>query len=203
MIKSISGVNMILFISILIIANALSFIGQVSFAISGFFKKKKVIISLQSINHFLCSTAMLLQKAFSGMVQDAVQLMKNIILLFIPEDKKKIKLVLGIICIILGIAIGIPINIYLNGNPWYGYLPIIASSAYSTIVLITFVKEMTQESSELIIKLALVLNCSLWGTYALIVKLYTIFVFNMGIILIAFISIIMIIVKRLRKRLQS
>lgn len=192
-----------LLISMLILANVISFIGQASFTSSSLFKKKRVIISLQSINHLLCSLAMLIQKAFSGMVQDAVQLLKNIVLLFVPDKKVKTKITISVVTIIVGIVLGILFNIFLSGNPWYGYLPVIATATYSTIVLVSFQVQMRQENCALVIKFGLLLNCTLWGIYALLIKNYVILSFNTLIIIMSIISIITILVSKAKSKKEE
>ncbi len=173
----------------LLFANILSFIGNILMTSSTIFKKKNVILLFQSANHILAIIAEIIQSAFAGMVQESVSLIRNIILLFIKEDKKITKLVISIILVIIGVVIGIILNIKLNNNIWYGYLPICATVLYTTFILIAYYKT---SKAELFIKTGIVINGILWFIYGICIKLYPISIFNAISITVSIIRIVLI-----------
>ena len=194
---------MYLLSTILIIANVLSLIGNSLFCLSSLFKRKRQIILFQTANHFLSTIAQFLQSAYSGMIQDSLSLVKNLVLLFVNENKKILRFTINVIVIILCLVIGVIINITLSGNVWYGYLPIISNVVYGIVVLYVFMKGFKKDTEELIIKSALIFNSLCWGTYGIFVKLYPITIFNGITLIISIISIIIILVQKSRNRANN
>ena len=191
---------MILMSTVLIIANVLSFIGNLFFCSSALFKRKRQIIIFQTTNHFLSSIAQFLQGAYSGMVQDALSLIKNLVLLFVNENRRVLRLVVNIIVIVACLFIGILINILLSGGVWYGYLPVFSNVLYGIVVLLVFLKGFKKDTVELMLKSTLIVNAICWGTYGIFVKLYTITFFNGITLIFSLISIILILVHKHRQR---
>ena len=179
---------------VLIIANILSLIGNTLFTLSSIFKTKKKILLMQSSNYVLAVVAEYLQEAYSGMVQEGVSLIRNIILLFVKTKNKIVKLIITLACVIAAVTAGIIINILLNDNVWYGYLPIAGTIIYSTGVILAFMLNVSELNSEFIIKFALGLNSIVWGIYGIFVMLYPIIIFNAITLILTIISIIRIII---------
>lgn len=177
---------------ILLVANILSLIGNALFTLSSIFKKKRNILLMQSSNYILAIIAEYLQKAYSGMVQEGVSLIRNIILLFVRTKNKIVKLVITITCVSVAVTVGIIINYKSNDNIWYGYLPIMGTIIYSTGVIISFMVEMRDIKSELIIKIALGINSIVWALYGFFIKLYPILIFNIITLILVIISIVRI-----------
>ena len=177
---------------ILLVANILSLIGNALFTLSSIFKKKRNILLMQSSNYILAIIAEYLQKAYSGMVQEGVSLIRNIILLFVRTKNKIVKLVITITCVSVAVTVGIIINYKSNDNIWYGYLPIMGTIIYSTGVIISFMIEMRDIKSELIIKIALGINSIVWALYGFFIKLYPILIFNIITLILVIISIVRI-----------
>ena len=175
-----------------VFANILSFIGNCCFTGSSLFKNKKVIITFQSICHILNSISEFIQKAFSGIAQELVSLLRDFILLFIPDSKKNIKLIVSIICISLSILIGILLNVFISNNIWYGYLPVLGTFSYSIFLVLGCLKK-NPLISEMLIKIGLIFNGIFWATYGIFVKLYPTTIFNTITIIISITSIIKII----------
>lgn len=189
---------------LLIIANIISLIGNILFTSSSLFKKKKLVISLQTINHFLSSTAQIMQKAYSGSVQDAAQFLKNLALIFVKDDKKKLKIGINIFFIVLAFGLGIFFNIYLSNGVWYGYLPVVSTAIFGICLLISYEGHFKGENtSALIVKFALILNGILWGTYGIFIKLYPITIFNGITIVLSIITITMIFMGKSNKSLDD
>lgn len=177
---------------VLIIANILSLIGNLLFTLSSILKNKKKIILFQSSNYVLAVISEYMTEAYSGMVQEGVSLIRNIILLFVKTEKKIVKLLITVLCVLVAVTAGIIINILKNGNVWYGYLPVIGTIVYSTAVILAFMLNVSELRSELIIKIGLFINSFIWSTYGFFVKLYPIMIFNIITIILCIISFIRI-----------
>ena len=178
----------------LIIANVLSFIGNALFTLSSILKSKKKILLFQSTNHVLAIISEIMTTAYSGVVQEVVALIRNFVMLFVDSKNKILKLIITIVCVLIAVVVGIIINYYLSDNVWYGYLPVIATIIYSTGVTIAFMINMHELQCEFVIKLSLILNGILWGTYGFFVKLYPIMIFNGLTIILSIISIVRVFV---------
>ncbi len=187
---------------ILLVANILSLIGNALFTLSSIFKKKRNILLMQSSNYILAVIAEYLQKAYSGMVQEGVSLIRNIILLFVNTKNKIAKLIITISCVCIAVTVGIIINYNSNGNIWYGYLPIMGTIIYSSGVIISFMIEMREIKSELIIKIALGLNSIVWALYGFFIQLYPILIFNIITLVLVIISIIRISIVLKKEKLE-
>jgi len=186
--------------TILIIANILSLLGNICFTTSALFKSKRKIILFQSLNHTLSLISEVLTKAYSGVVQDAVSLVRNFVLLFIKDNSKRIKILISIICAIACVSIGVWVNIAFSDNIWYGYLPIIANLEYSIIIIIPFVIRLSDLKAEFIIKVSLLISGILWGMYGFFIQLYPIMIFNGINVLLCTIAIIRITVTVIKKQ---
>lgn len=176
----------------LIIANVLSLIGNTLFTASSILKSKKKILLFQCSNYVLAVISEAMTEAYSGMVQEAMSLVRNIILLFLKTNNKIIKLIVTIVCVLIAVIAGILINIFVSGNVWYGYLPICGTVIYSTAVILAFMLNISEIKSELIIKIGLITNGILWCTYGYFVSLYPIMIFNIITITLCIISLIRI-----------
>lgn len=176
----------------LIIANILSLIGNMLFTLSSVFKTKKKILIFQNSNYILAIISEAMTEAYSGLVQESMSLVRNIILLFLKTNNKIIKLITTLICVVIAVAVGILINIFVSNNVWYGYLPVFGTIVYSTAVILAFMLNITEIKSELIIKLGLIINAVLWCIYGYFVLLYPIMIFNIITIILCIISLIRI-----------
>ena len=177
---------------ITIIANILSLIGNTLFTASSIFKEKKKILLLQNSNYVLAIISEYMTKAYSGMVQESMSLIRNLILLFVKDNNKKVKLIITLICVTIAVTAGILINIFYSGNVWYGYLPVLGTIVYSTAIILAFMINFSAINAELVIKIGLFINSFIWATYGLFVNLYPILVFNIITIILCIISFIRI-----------
>lgn len=173
-----------------IVAQILSLVGNMLFTGSSFFKNKKLILILQSINHVLSSIAEIIQKLYSGVVQEATSLTRNIILMFVKEEKKILKLIIIIVITTFAVVIGVIVNVLGSGNKWQGYLPISATIIYTIFLILAFTIKVGPLQSEMLIKLGLFLSSICWAVYGVADegKLYAITVFNGITIISCFIS---------------
>ncbi len=177
---------------ITIIANVLSFIGNTLFTLSSIFKEKKKILLLQNSNYVLAIISEYMTSAYSGMVQESMSLVRNIILLFVKTNSKKVKLAITLSCVAVAVSVGIVINVLYSGNAWYGYLPVCGTIIYSTAIILAFMVNFSALNAELCIKVGLFINSFIWATYGFFVNLYPIMIFNIITIILCIISFIRI-----------
>ncbi len=179
--------------TVLIIANVLSLIGNALFTLSSILRNKKKILLCQSSNYVLAVISEFMTKAYSGMVQEAMSFIRNIILLFVKSKNKIAKLIITLVCVTIAVVAGILINIFVSDNVWYGYLPVCGTIVYSTAVILAFMINCHEITSEFIIKIGLLINSFIWTSYGFFVKLYPIMIFNIITIILCIISIIRIV----------
>jgi hypothetical protein len=172
----------------LIIANILSFLGNMTFTSSSIFKKKNIILLLQSTAHILSSIAEIINKAYSGLVQELVSLIRDIILVFVKKDQRRIKIIISLLAVLVGSIIGTILNFKLNQNNWYDYLPILATALYTLFLIIS---EYSTKYQELFIKIGIIFNSIGWIIYTLFYKLYPPTIFNSITIVTSVITIIL------------
>ncbi|MBR6071309.1 MAG: YgjV family protein [Acholeplasmatales bacterium] len=186
--------------TVLIIANILSFIGNTLFTISALLKSRRKILIFQSMNHGLAIVSEYMMNAYSAMGQESVSLTRNFILLFLKIKNEFVKFILNIICLIVAVALGVLLNIFLNDNVWYGYLPVIGNLVYSSGVIIAFMIKNNPAKSELFIKVGLFINSIAWAIYGYYVQLYPIMIFNIINMAFCIISILRIFFIRKKRR---
>ena len=179
---------------ILIIANILSLLGNLFFTTSSILKSRKKILLFQSSNYVLAIIAEFLTHAYSGLVQESISLIRNIIFLFININKKVLKLILTLICVISAIILGTIINIIFSDNIWYGYLPIIATVVYTFFIVLVFVVKFKDTTIEILMKFGMIINSIIWILYGYFIKLYPVILFNILNITLCIISIVHIII---------
>ncbi len=177
-----------------IIANVLAFTGNSLFTVSSFFKSRTKALLLQSVNHGLCIVSELLTFAYSGMVQESVSLLRNIMLLFLKTNNKIVKTVVYFTFMVIAVTVGILLNIFLSDNVWYGYLPIFGTGVYTLGLILAFLINTTEVNKQLITKISLMINCVLWCTYGFYISLYSAVFFNLLNLVILIVSVIKILV---------
>ncbi len=188
---------------ILLIANILSLMGNTLFTSSALLKSKKKILVFQNSNYILSTIAEILQKAYSATVQEMTAFFRNIVLLFVKEDKKKTKLVVSLIFLVIAVVVGVLLNIYLSDNIWYGYLPICATIVYSSFVIYTFVKTLDERVAEILIKIGLIFNSIFWLTYGFFIMLYPVIIFNCLTLVLSIITIVIRAKELKRERMEK
>lgn len=177
----------------LIIANILSFLGNTTFTLSSIFKKKNWILLLQSIAHILSSIAEIINKAYSGLVQEIASLLRDLVLVFVNKDNKLLKIIITIIFVVIGSVIGTVLNFKLNQNNWYDYLPILATISYTIFLIIS---EYSKKYQEVFIKVGLIFNSIGWIIYTLFYKLYPPTIFNSITIISSLVTIVLFFKKK-------
>ena len=164
--------------TVLIVANVLSFIANSMFTISTLLKSKRKILLFQSGNHALAIVSESITKAYTGLVQEAVCLFRNILFVFVKIKSKLAKNIISLILMIFAAVLGIILNIKLSDNVWYGYIPVFCGLEYSIAVMIVFTINISDVKAELVLKICLLINSIGWSYYGFKIELYPIFGFN-------------------------
>jgi len=190
--------------TVLLIANILSLVGNVIATSAAWLKSKRNILLFQSSNHVLEIIAQSMTAAYSGVAQEAVSLIRNISLVFIKSTKKTPKLIISVICLVVGLVAGVLFNIYLSDNVLYGYLPVAGGVAYGVLVILAFVLPLDALDAELLMKIGIIFNAICWSTYGVFIKLYPVMIFNGVAFVLSVVSIVRIsIAKRKRRSLPT
>ena len=184
----------------LLIANILSLIGNVLATTSAILKSKKTMLVFQSSNHVLEIIAQLLTQAYSGMVQEVISLVRNVIFLFVKTAKKLPKLIISVLCLVAGVVSGVLFNIFLSGNVLYGYLPVAGAAVYAIFVILAFLLEIGERRAELLMKVGLLFNVTCWGIYGFFIKLYPVLIFNGVSIVLLIVSLVRIFISARKAR---
>ena len=188
--------------TVLLIANIITFVGMTIATVAALFNSKRRVLLFQSVNHVLEIIAQFMTKAYSGMVQEIITLVYSVTILFVKSTKKAPKIIISAICLVAGLVLGVIINVRFSGNVWYGYLPIAAAAIYTLFVLIAFFADKDALKGDLLLKIGLLINMSLWGVYGVFVKLYPIIVFNGVALVFATISLVRIVIALQRRKTQ-
>jgi hypothetical protein len=149
-----------------IITMVIGGIAMAIFFVSTFFKSKNLILSLQCVAHIILAVSEALTHVFSSIVQEAISLLRNLTVI-----KGINKLWLSISFVVVGTVAGILVNIFVDNNVWYGYLPIFANFEYAFFVL-------RKKTSVTQLKLSLALSSYLWATFFFLTKNYLAAGFN-------------------------
>ena len=185
--------------TVLLIANIITFVGMTIATVAALFNSKRRVLLFQSVNHVLEIVAQFMTKAYSGMVQEIITLVYSVVILFVKTTKKAPKIIVSAICLVAGLVLGVIINVKFSGNVWYGYLPIAAAAIYTLVVIIAFCADKDALKGDLLLKIGLLINMSLWAVYGLFVKLYPVIVFNCVACVFAAISLVRIILALKRR----
>ncbi|MDE5714656.1 MAG: YgjV family protein [Anaeroplasmataceae bacterium] len=165
-----------------IAGNILTGIGMFLFFLSSFFKSKQKIVLLQTGNHTLSCIGQICLKQYSGSIQDAVSIIRNICILFKKNNK-----ILNWFFIALGLILGTVLNVVLNLKNAFlmgiGFLPVFASFQYSIIILFPNIKVP-------FIKASMAVSCVCWTIYGLFLKNYSMVISNIIIFVIALIAVV-------------
>lgn len=162
----------------------IAIVGYALFASSSAIKRKNHLLIAQSTGNFLCAVAEGINGLWSGLVQDAVNLIRNVFVL-----KKWMNKVIAIVFIALGAGIGLAVFAYgffdeaTKNAPWWGILPVIATVEYSIIILLPKVKVP-------VIKLSLMVSNACWAVYGYGMGFGPTMIFNIISFTLAFISVI-------------
>ena len=114
--------------TILLIANIISLAGNVIATVAALLRSKRKVLLFQSTNNFLAGVSEIMMKAYSGVVQEAISIIRNFLFVFVKE-KRAAKIAVGGLCLVAGVVAGVLFNVWLSNNVWYGYFPIVGTAA--------------------------------------------------------------------------
>lgn len=120
------------------------------FFISTLFHSTKRIIGIQTINLVLSTVAGILLQGYSGAVQDAVSLIRNLVVLTGRQNR---------VLSVLFVAASLILGFLFNNRGVIGVLPIVASVQYAVVVL-------NPKTSEWILKASIFFNTVCWAIYS-------------------------------------
>ena len=189
--------------TVLLIANILSLIGNVIATSAAILKSKRKVLLFQSSNHVLEIVAQGITAAYSGMVQEVISLIRNLLFVFVKSTKKAPKLIISILCLVAGLVLGVVFNVLLSGNVWYGYLPVAGGAIYAVFVILAFLRDADETHSELTLKIGLLFNAATWSAYGVFVRLYPVIAFNAVAFVLAAISVVRAVVNGRKTLLSS
>ncbi len=182
--------------TVLLIANIITFVGTAIATVAALFKEKRRVLLFQSANHVLEVIAQFMTKAYSGMVQEIITLIYNVVILFVKSTKNTPKVIVSVLCLVAGLVIGVVINVKFSGNVWYGYLPIAAAAIYTAFVIVAFFADGDEAKGDLWLKIGLMINAACWSAYGWFVRLYPVMAFNGVAFVFAAISIVRIVLSK-------
>ncbi len=142
--------------TVIVIGNIVAAAGSLSLFISTTAKNKNGIIKMQAAGCFFLLLSDLILKGYSGAIQDAVGLLRNIIILLGKNSR---------IVNILLIAAGVIPGVIFNNNGWWGVLPIFANFEFACVAL-------SPKSNETATKAAIVVSTLCWAVYCFIIHNY-------------------------------
>ena len=153
--------------NIVVLSNIIGGIGMSMFLISSLIKSKRNILNVQNLGHIIGIIAEAMSQTYSSIVQEIISIIRNLITL-----KGKNSHAMNVFLVSIGAIIGIIINIVVDGNLWYGYLPVIGNAEY------TFCVVNDRLIDEKHLKLSLAASNFLWAIYFLLCGLYVSGIFN-------------------------
>lgn len=130
-----------------------SAIGLIAMVLSTTFKGKNKILAFQSINHGCGVAACLLLSGYSGAVMEAINLSRNLAVVLSRGLNRFFQIFFVAISLILG-----SVSTFADGFIWYGILPVVATAAFSAIIV-------NPKADDRTIKLGTVLSTTLWAIY--------------------------------------
>ena len=175
--------------TLLLIANIITFVGAAIATVAALFKAKRRVLLFQSVNHVLEIVAQGMTKAYSGMVQECITLLYNVVILFVKGSQKALKVTVSVLCLVAGLVLGVVVNVLFSGNVWYGYLPIAAAAIYTLFVILAFFADKEERKGDILLKIGLLINVACWSVYGWFVKLYPAMAFNAVAFVFAAISL--------------
>ena len=169
-------------------AYIISIVGFIILTLASACKRKNMILAFQSASNVLVGLSEGLIGAWSGLAQDAINLLRNIFVLK-KWMTKTLSIVFIILCAVVG---GIVFYIDYDKHGLWCLFPAIATLQYSIIILIPNVKVP-------VIKLSIMISSTLWAIYGVAIRLYTTTIFNSISFILCVISLIVYFVKNKNK----
>ena len=154
-----------------LLGNVIALIACLLMVYSGFIKKKKNILLIQSIQIGLSALSNILLGGFTGAIINALNCLRNILCY-----KNKLNIVWKIVITILSIVL----SIVFNNKGLIGYLPLVSALIYLWLM---------GEKDVVKFKLLIIFTIAFWIVYDFVIKNYVSFAFDIGTIFANLISI--------------
>ena len=113
-----------------LVSNILSGVGMCAMLASTALRSRRKILAVQSVNHALSMAACSLLRGWSGAVQEAVNLVRDLAVLLFGKLNRFWQIFFVAAALGLGAAVT-----FAGGFQWYGLLPVLATALYSAVVV--------------------------------------------------------------------
>ena len=113
-----------------LVSNILSGVGMCAMLASTALRSRRKILAVQSVNHALSMAACSLLRGWSGAVQEAVNLVRDLAILLFGKLNRFWQIFFVAAALGLGAAVT-----FAGGFQWYGLLPVLATALYSAVIV--------------------------------------------------------------------
>ena len=143
-----------------LVSNILSGVGMVAMLASTALRSRRKILAVQSVNHALSMAACSLLRGWSGAVQEAVNLVRDLAVLAFGRLNRFCQIFFVAAALGLGAAVT-----FAGGFQWYGLLPVLATALYSAVVV-------HPRCNARWIKASTAVCTMMWAVYSLFIRNY-------------------------------
>lgn len=143
-----------------LVSNILSGVGMLAMLASTALRSRKKILAVQSVNHALSMAACSLLRGWSGAVQEAVNLVRDLAILLFGKLNRFWQISFVAAALGLGAAVT-----FAGGFRWYGLLPVLATALYSAVVV-------HPRCNARWIKASTAVCTMMWAVYSLFIRNY-------------------------------
>ena len=130
-----------------LVSNILSGVGMLAMLASTAQRSRKKILAVQSVNHALSMAACSLLRGWSGAVQEAVNLVRDLAILLFGKLNRFWQIS------------------FAGGFQWYGLLPVLATALYSAVIV-------HPRCNARWIKASTAVCTMMWAVYSLFIRNY-------------------------------
>ena len=162
------------FMSNIIVGNIFSFVAMILLFAATSKNNNIELLKIQGISHFFFALAGMVLKGYSGVIQDSVGFIRNMLML-VNINTKITRFVLLFIAVFLGI--------YFNNSSYIGILPIIGTFQYTIISTI-------KNISNNMLKYSMIINSLLMIIYSAYINNYVNIFTNILVIIISLLSVL-------------
>ena len=143
-----------------LVSNILSGVGMLAMLASTALRSRRKILAVQSVNHALSMAACSLLRGWSGAVQEAVNLVRDLAILQFGKLNRFWQISFVAAALGLGAAVT-----FAGGFQWYGLLPVLATALYSAVVV-------HPRCNARWIKASTAVCTMMWAVYSLFIRNY-------------------------------
>lgn len=143
-----------------LVSNILSGVGMLAMLASTALRSRRKILAVQSVNHALSMAACSLLRGWSGAVQEAVNLVRDLAVLLFGKLNRFWQSFFVAAALGLGAAVT-----FAGGFQWYGLLPVLATALYSAVIV-------HPRCNTRWIKASTAVCTMMWAVYSLFIRNY-------------------------------